>query len=245
MPELSLIVPTFNEADNLAELVRRVRSAMEGYSFELIVVDDDSPDRTAELAEQLKNGFPLKLVVRNGERGLASAVLTGFRHATGQVLGVLDADLQHPPEHLRSMLTEIHGGADLAVASRYGPGGKDAGGGFARKSRSKAATLLARAVLSYARTTPDPLSGFFLLRRDVVDGVDLKPVGYKILLEVLARGKARRVKSLPYVFHQRRRGDSKFDWREQGKSLGHILRLALAELRRGRPSHVRRAENGR
>ena len=229
MPELSLIVPTYNEAENLPELVNRVRSAMDGYSFELIVVDDDSPDHTAEVAERLKSECPIKLVVRNRERGLASAVVTGFRQARGSVLGVLDADLQHPPEHLRSMLMEIHRGADLAVGSRYGPGGREAGRGFAQKSMSRAATLLARIVLSPARTTPDPLSGFFLLRRDVVDGVELKPVGYKILLEVLARGKARRVKSLPYEFHQRKRGDSKFGWREQARSLGHILRLAFAD----------------
>jgi dolichol-phosphate mannosyltransferase len=231
MPDLSLIVPTYNEAENLPELVNRVRSAMEGYSFELIFVDDDSPDHTAAVAERLKSECPIKLVVRYRERGLSSAVLTGFGHASGPVLGVLDADLQHPPEHLRSMLMEIHRGADLAVASRYGPGGREVGGGVARKIMSRAATLLARAVLSSARMTPDPLSGFFLLRRDVVDGVELKPVGYKILLEVLSRGRARRVKSLPYVFHQRKRGDSKFGWREQAKSLGHMLRLAFAEFR--------------
>ena len=231
LPELSLIVPTYNEAENLPELVNRVRSAMKGHSFELIVVDDDSPDHTADVAERLKSECPIKLVVRNRERGLASAVLAGFRQASGSVLGVLDADLQHPPEHLRSMLMEIHRGADLAIASRYGPGRKEVGGGFARNSMSRAATLLARVVLSSARTTPDPLSGYFLLRREVVDGVELKPVGYKILLEVLARGRARRVKSLPYVFHQRERGDSKFDWREQAKSLGHILRLAFVEFR--------------
>ena len=229
MPELSLIVPTYNEAENLPELVNRVRSAMEGYSFELIVVDDDSPDRTAEVAERLKSECPIMLVVRNRERGLASAVLTGFRQARGSVLGVLDADLQHPPEHLRSMLMAIHRGADLAVASRYGSGGGQIGGGFARKFMSRAATLLARVVLSSARATPDPLSGFFLLRREVVDGVELKPVGYKILLEILARGRARRVKSLTYEFHQRRRGGSKFGWREQAKSLGHILRLAFVD----------------
>ncbi len=231
MPELSLIVPTFNEAENLAELVNRVRLAMEGYSFELIVVDDDSPDHTAEVAEQLKDGFPLKLVVRNQNRGLASAVLTGFRHASAPVLGVLDADLQHPPELVPSMLMEIRKGADLAVASRYGPGGTEAGGSASRKAMSRTAKFLGRLLVSSARSTPDPLSGFFLLRRDVVDGVELKPMGYKILLEVLARGRIRRVKSLPYEFQQRRRGNSKFGYWERTKYLGHILRLALAEFR--------------
>ena len=231
MPELSLIVPTYNEAENLPELVNRVRFAMEGYSFELIVVDDDSPDHIAEVVEQLKIECPIKLVVRKQNRGLASAVLTGFRHAGGPILGVLDADLQHPPELVPSMLMEIRKGADLAVASRYSLGGAEVGRGTFRKAMSRTATFLGRLLLSSARTTPDPLSGFFLLRREVVDGVDLKPAGYKILLEVLARGRVRRVKSLPYVFHQRKRGDSKFGYWERTQYLGQILRLAVAQFR--------------
>ena len=234
MPELSLIVPTYNEAENLPELVNRVRSALEGCSFELIVVDDDSPDQTGEVAKRLASECPIKLVVRDRERGLASAVVTGFRHASGPVLGVLDADLQHPPELVPAMLNEIHRGADLAVGSRYSPGGVEAGGSIFRRAMSRTATFWGRLFLRSARATPDPLSGFFLLRRRVVDGVDLKPVGYKILLEILARGRARRVKSLPYAFQQRKRGDSKFGYRERTKFLGHILRLAFAELRRNR-----------
>ena len=234
MPELSLIVPTYNEAENLPELIKRVRSAMEGHSFELIVVDDDSPDHTAEVVERLKSECPIKLVVRNGERGLSSAVVTGFRHATGSVFGVIDADLQHPPELVPAMLNEIRRGADLAVGSRYSPGGVEAGGDTVRRAMSRTATFLGRLLVTSAKSTPDPLSGFFLLRRDVVDGVELKPVGYKILIEVLARGRVRRVKSLPYVFQPRKRGDSKFGYRERAKYLGHILRLAFAEFRRNR-----------
>ena len=234
MPELSLIVPTYNEAENLPELVKRVRSALDGYSFELIVVDDDSPDQTAEVAERLKSECPINLVVRDRERGLASAVVTGFRHARGSVLGVLDADLQHPPELVPAMLKEIRRGADLAVGSRYSPGGVEASGDTVRRAMSKTATFLGRLLVTPAKATPDPLSGFFLLRRHVVDGVDLKPVGYKILLEILARGRPRHVKSLPYVFQRRKRGDSKFGFRERSKYLGHILRLAFAESRRTR-----------
>ena len=233
-PRLSLIVPTYNEAENLPRLVDRVRRAMGDCSFELIVVDDNSPDGTATVANGLSRDFPFKLVLRTGERGLATAVLAGFGRATGRVLGVMDADLQHPPEHLRPMLAAIDQGADLVVASRYGPGGADLGS-VVRKNMSGAASLLTRAVLSSARATPDPLSGFFLLRREVVDGVELNPVGYKILLEVLVRGRARRVTSLPYVFQRRLKGNSKFKLREQGRSLGHILRLACVEARRWRP----------
>ena len=243
-PHLSLIVPTYNEAENLPRLVNRLRLALEGCSFELIVVDDDSPDGTAEVARELSQAFPLNLVVRTDQRGLATAVLTGFRRAAGQVLGVMDADLQHPPEHLRPMLAAIDQGADLVVANRYGPGGADVGR-VVRRSMSRAATLLTRAIVSSARKTPDPLSGFFLLRREVVAGVELKPVGYKILLEVLVRGHARRVTSLPYVFQRRLTGNSKFNLSEQGRSLGHILGLACVEARQWRPfSQLGRTGNG-
>ena len=241
-PQLSLIIPTYNEAENLPRLVECVHRALEGCSFELILVDDDSPDGTATVASELSRDFTrdfpldgtLKLVVRTGERGLATAALAGFRRATGRVLGVMDADLQHPPEHLRPMLAAIDQGADLVVASRYSPGGADLGGIF-RKNTSRAASLLTRTLLSSARATPDPLSGFFLLRREVVDNVELSPVGYKLLLEVLVRGRARRVESLPYVFQRRLKGNSKFNVTQQGRSLAHILRLACIEARRWRP----------
>ena len=232
-PELSLVIPTYNEAENLPRLVERVYNALEGYSFELIVVDDNSPDGTAAVANELSREYPLKLVVRTGQRGLATAALAGFGHASGGVLGVIDADLQHPPEHLRPMLAAIDLGFDLVIASRYSPGGADLGGAV-RRSMSKAASQLTRAVVSPARKTPDPLSGFFLLRREVVDGVELKPVGYKLLLEVLVRGKTRRVTSLPYAFERRLAGNSKFNLSEQGRSLIHILGLACFQARRWR-----------
>ncbi len=231
-PHLSLVIPTYNEAENLPRLVERVYNALEGYSFELIVVDDDSPDGTAAVANELSRDFPLKLVVRTGQRALATAVLAGFHRATGRVLGVMDADLQHPPEYLTQILAAIDQGFDLVIASRYSQGGADQGS-IVRRCMSKSAALLTRTVVSPARKTPDPLSGFFLLRREVVDGVELKLVGYKILLEVLVRGKARQVTSLPYAFERRLAGNSKFNLNEQVRSLVHILRLAFAGLRRG------------
>jgi len=231
VPALSLIVPTYNEAENLPELVRRVRSAMRGYSYEVIVVDDDSPDGTAEVAEALSHECPIKVVVRKAERGLASAVVTGFRHSAAPVLGVMDADLQHPPEQLPLLMEEIYSGADLVVASRYSPGGGTVGWSIGRIFISRAATYLGRSVLSAARRTPDPLSGFFLLRREVIDGVELRPSGYKILLEVLTRGRANRVASVPYVFHKRSKGRSKLGVREQANYLFQLMSLVAVEKR--------------
>ena len=121
--ELSLIAPTFNEKENIAPLVERVHKALSQYSYELIIVDDNSPDGTAEAVKSLSRKYPVKVIVRTDERGLASAVVAGFKEAKGGVLGVIDADLQHPPESLPLLLDAIRKGADVAVGSRYIQGG--------------------------------------------------------------------------------------------------------------------------
>ena len=115
-PELSLIVPTYNEAENIPTLVQRVHQALSSHCrYELIIVDDDSPDGTAEIARSLKSQYPVEVIVRHGERGLASAVLEGFKHANGEVLGVMDADLQHPPEKIPDLLRPVRDGADVGI----------------------------------------------------------------------------------------------------------------------------------
>jgi len=174
---LSLIVPTYNERESLPILAERVHQALDGCQYELIVVDDDSPDGTAELAENLSHKYPIRVICRKGERGLATAVVGGFSHASGQVLGVIDADLQHPPEMLPKLLREIDNGADVAVGSRYIPGGGMEGWSFTRRFMSKIATMTARTFVPSIRKVKDPMSGFFLFKREVIDGVDLKPVG--------------------------------------------------------------------
>jgi dolichol-phosphate mannosyltransferase len=226
---LSLIVPTYNERESLPILVERVHHALDGYQYELIVVDDDSPDGTAELAENLSHEYPIRVVCRKGERGLATAVVGGFAHASGQVLGVIDADLQHPPEMLPELLREIDNGADVAVGSRYIPGGGMEGWSFPRRFMSKVATMIARTFVPSIRKVKDPMSGFFLFRREVIDGTELKPVGYKILLEVLARGRTSRVAEVPYTFRERELGESKLDFGEQISYLKHVLKLSSGD----------------
>ena len=224
--QLSLIVPTYNERENIAALADRVHRALDGCCYEIIVVDDNSPDGTAELAESLSSKYPIRTICRKSERGLASAVIAGFRQARGHVLGVIDADLQHPPERIPELLREIEGGADVAVASRYVAGGGVGEWGILRRMMSRAATMAGRLLLSSVRKVKDPMSGFFLLRREVIEGVELKPVGYKILLEVLARGNFETVKEVAYTFNERERGESKLDFREQVNYLEHLVNLA-------------------
>lgn len=230
--DLSLIVPTYNERENLPSLlesIHRALSTLSDFVYELIVVDDDSPDGTAELAESLAQQYPIKVIRRRDERGLATAVVEGFGHAMGRVLGVIDADLQHPPEVIPDLLRAIWGGADIAVATRYAMGGSITGLSLRRRIIAKVDTLLAYLFLPITRNIKDPLSGFFLLKREVIEGVKLMPTGYKILLEVLVRGRADRVTAVPYVFRERAGGESKLDFREQLSYFRHLCQLSEAK----------------
>lgn len=161
------------------------------------------------------------------ERGLGSAVVSGWDNAGGELLGVIDGDLQHPPEILENLLQIIdREKADIAIASRYLPGG-----GFVKRTpwqglRSRGAILLGSIFIpKILSTIKDPMSGFFILRKEVVAGKKLKPMGYKILLEVLAVGNYKKVVEFPYVFAQRKAGRTKADWREYLVSLLYLVKL--------------------
>ncbi len=223
--EFSLIVPTYCESQNIAILVERVHQSLSSYSYELVVVDDNSPDGTSEIANSLSQQYPVRVITRRNERGLASAVVEGFKQARGEILGVIDADLQHPPEVIPELLETVMSGADVVIASRYVEGGGSEGWSASRKIISKGSKLLAQVLLSSARGIKDPLSGFFLLRREVIDGVELSPTGYKILLEVLVKGKAREIAEVPYIFRVRERGTSNLTSGEGIRYLKHLTRL--------------------
>jgi dolichol-phosphate mannosyltransferase len=226
--QLSLIVPTYNEKENILPLVERVHHSVAGIDYELIIVDDGSPDGTAEEVKRLSSTYPLRLIERK-ERGLASAVVRGFAEAQGEALGVIDADLQHPPELIPELLAEIDKGAEIAIASRYVEGGGVENWAASRKIISKGATLIAHLSLPSLRRVKDPLSGFFLVRKKIVEGIILKPRGYKILLEVLARSKAKKVVEVPYTFTKREQGESKISLREEIDYLRQVATLAASE----------------
>ncbi|MGB2885154.1 MAG: glycosyltransferase family 2 protein, partial [Dehalococcoidia bacterium] len=227
--ELSLIAPTYNEKENIVPLVERVHKALSQYKYELIIVDDNSPDGTAQLANSLSSKYPLKVIVRTTERGLASAVVAGFSQAGGQVLGVIDADLQHPPEAIPALLDAIRGGADVAIGSRYVEGGGIEGWSTKREIISIGAKTIARLLLSSVKGIKDPLAGFFLFRREVIEDAVLAPTGYKILLEVLVKGNASQVVEVPYIFKERERGKSNLTFNEQLNFLKHLSHLAWFE----------------
>jgi len=213
--KLSLIIPTYNEADNIPELIERVEKSLEDMNFEVIIIDDNSKDGTADIAEKLGAKYGnIKVLRRNGRFGLGSAVVDGMRISSGDLLAVMDADLQHPPELLPMMVKTAEKGFDVVIASRYANGGGVKGWSYLRRFISAGAILLAYIFLPKVRTVRDPVSGFFLIRRGVVDGVPLDHSGYKILLEILIRGRYRRVAEVPYIFTPRRRGESKLNLSE-------------------------------
>jgi dolichol-phosphate mannosyltransferase len=223
--KISIIIPTYNEKDNIAPLVSRIAQALSGYDYEILIVDDNSQDGTIEAASALAARYPVKVLVRRSERGLATAVVHGLRSASGQIIGVMDADLQHPPEVLPDLIKAIRGGADMAVASRYIPGGGCPNWGLSRKIISKVALIISHLLLPSTRAVKDPLAGFFMFRRQQVDTAKLKPIGYKISLEVMLTGQFRNVVEVPYIFEDRSAGKSKLNPGQQIDYLRHLFSL--------------------
>jgi dolichol-phosphate mannosyltransferase len=199
--------------------------------WELIIVDDGSPDGTADLAESYADVHPVRVVRRPGKAGLASAVLAGFAQAHGDVLVVMDADLSHPPEAVPRLVSAIDEGADLAVGSRYVRGGGTEDWPLKRRVVSRAACLIGNVLVPIRDCT----SGFFAIRKSALDGVKLNPIGFKIGFEVMARARYNRAVEVPYVFRDRELGKSKFGRREVMQYLVQLGQVARDRvLRRSR-----------
>lgn len=222
---ISIIIPTYNERDNIVTLVKRIDHALPNCEYEVVFIDDSSSDGTAELVAALSTQYPVKIFVRQNKRGLASAVVDGLKHITGQMVTVMDADLQHPPEVIPELLREAKDEVDIAIASRYVKGGGCQGWGLIRRIISKGAIVLAHLLLPSTRPVRDPVSGFFMFKRQVVAGAQLKPTGYKILLEILMKGEFHSVTEVPYAFGTRSGGKSKLNTRQQIDYLKHIFCL--------------------
>jgi dolichol-phosphate mannosyltransferase len=231
--DVTVVLPTYNERENLAPLLEEIARALAPRRHQILVVDDDSPDRTWEEAERLRTRYPqLRVIRRVGEQGLASAVVRGCREAEGAIVVVMDADLQHDPSILGSLIALLEG-ADFAVAARASVEG---GLRWDRRVQSWVANTLARLVLAVPLS--DPMSGYFAMRRELferLDGGDLRPRGFKILLYLYARavdrceGRPVRVREVPFVFRSRLHGESKLT---MGVAWAY-LRM-LGELGRGR-----------
>ncbi|HWJ71539.1 MAG TPA: glycosyltransferase family 2 protein [Kaistia sp.] len=228
VPELTVVVPTFNESGNVATLSARLAVALAGRRWEAIFVDDDSPDGTAEAVRAVGARDPrIRCIRRVGRRGLAGACIEGMLAAQAAVVAVIDADLQHDESVLPAMLEAIEGGADIVVATRYAGGGEASSFSAVRGAMSRGATLATRLLLKVPSS--DPMSGFFMLRRSVVEAVapKLSTQGFKILLDILASvPPGLKVAEVSYSFGVRQSGASKLDNRVMIDFLGLLLSKA-------------------
>ena len=213
---LSVILPTYNESQNIISVIESIASALsENFAAEIIVVDDNSPDGTGDIvqdyARRVAGGrLQIGVIRRPSKLGLSSAILEGARGATGEVVVVMDSDMSHPPQTIPHMVEEMHRSkCDIVVASRYIKGGAVSGWPFKRKIMSKGATKIAR--YSLGIRIKDPMSGFFAFRRHIINGIKFDSIGYKMLLEILVKAKGARVREIPYTFINRRFGSSKLD----------------------------------
>lgn len=237
----SLVIPTYQERHNIEKIIKILTQLLNEFiprQYELIIVDDDSPDGTWEIAQSLIAEYPhLQVIRRQHERGLSSAVIRGWQVAKGTILGVIDGDLQHPPEILKQLLQAIAQGADLAVASRHVDGGGVSSWSMIRRCLSRGAQILGLILLpGVLGRVSDPMSGYFILRRTCIAGITLNPVGYKILLEVIGRGKINEITEVGYVFCERQEGESKVTWKQYVEYLHHLIRLRFS---RGVYSQIR------
>ena len=237
-PELSVVVPTLNESENIVDFLAAVRRTLDAClpgRYEVIVVDDDSADGTGTIAAGLMEGFPqLRVVRRQNEGGLAVAVIRGWQVARGKMLGTINADFQHPPDVLGRLL-EREAGADLLVATRHSDGGGLGDWGLTRRITSWGAAQIGKWLLPevYARVS-DPLSGCYLVRRSAIAGVELRPLGYKSLMEILVRGNVREIHECGYEMRKRERGQSKVHVLHPLQYLRHVMRLRAAARERAR-----------
>jgi len=215
-PELSVVVPTFKERANVPLLVEKLARTLIGVDWEVIFVDDNSPDGTAAAARAIgATDYRVRCIRRIGRRGLAGACIEGMLASQAGYVAVMDADLQHDERLLTGMLEKLRGDTDLAVASRYVAGGSAAGLSSAgREHASRLSTVLAQRLLGV--TLSDPMSGFFMIRRERFEELAprLTTQGFKILLDIAATARGTlRIAELPLVFAERQHGESKLDTR--------------------------------
>lgn len=229
--KVTIVSPTYNEAENVARLAHDVGSVLSGIEYELLIADDDSPDCTWAVAEELATRNPrIRVLRRTVNRGLSSAVIEGFLTSSGEYVGVIDADLQHDPAILPQMIAALESGAEIAVGSRYVHGGGTGSWNAARRFQSWFATKLAQIFLGVR--LKDPMSGYFVLRRKDFNRVhkQLDASGFKILLEIIARLAPSELEEIPYTFRPRMAGQSKlsskivFQYLEQLWKLSSVSR---------------------
>lgn len=254
IPLASIIIPTFNESQNILELIQSISCIGDRFSAEVIVVDDNSPDKTGSIVKEyahdlhshsihqqqqhstknlrIQEVFSVRVICRHSKDGLVSALLEGVKSSFGNFIVILDADFSHPPNVVLDMVNELRNSDyDIVSASRYLKGGQIIGWPLRRRLISKSAALLARTILGLNHIT-DPISGFFSFKRDLVTHITFNTSCYKLLLEILVKADNAKVKEIPYTFTDRKSGSSKFDYKvilDFEKALLHLYAFNNSE----------------
>jgi dolichol-phosphate mannosyltransferase len=223
-PDFTLVVPTYNEREQVPRLIEEIFAVCSAHQLspEVIVVDDNSPDGTGARAEELADRWPVRVLHRRAKLGLGSAVMAGVDASTTSIVGVMDADLSHPPRLVPALFNALKSlKADMVVASRYVPGGRTEQWPWIRHAMSRVACWAARPL------TPvrDPMSGFFLMRKDLVSGLRTSTQGFKIGLELLVRTRPQSVAEIAYTFQNRTGGRSKMNAGEVFRYLRQLISL--------------------
>ncbi len=231
-PEFSLIIPTYNEAENIVPLLQVVHASLGPISHEIIVVDDDSPDQTWKRVQEFSEKNPWAIGHRRiGERGLSSAVIKGFDLSQGAIIGVMDADLSHDEKILPQLIQKIRDGAVLAIGSRRIKGGGATSWPWYRRMTSSGATWIAKLLLDLPLS--DPMSGYFVLQRSLYESCRdrLEPQGYKILLEIYCKSRPDKIAEVPFVFKDRTQGYSKLSGAVMSQYLTMVWKLRASNER--------------
>ena len=232
-PVLSIVIPTYNERDAVEEQIKKILDTLDKAKIpgEVVIVDDDSPDKTWEHCENLKSKYNIQVLRRIGKKGLSSAVIDGFGIARGEIKGVMDADGSHDAVILPDMVKSIQSGeCDLAIGSRYIKGGGTKDWPWFRIFISKFAIALGRPLTSVRDIT----TGYCIFRKDVIEGVELNPVGWKIVLEIIIKGNHKKWKEFPYIFRDREKGQSKLGNKAIFNYLKHLMDLAGYMIKTGK-----------
>ncbi len=235
---ISIVIPTYNEKDNILPLLSRIHGALPGIPHEVVFVDDSKDDTPEVIAKAAETDPTVVLHHRTNEKGLATAVVKGFSLAKGDYVAVMDADLQHPPEVLLDMYAAMLAKADMAIPSRFIPGGSDGGLNLWRKFVSGTARYIGKILLPSLRKITDPTSGLFMIRRELLKDVTLNPIGWKIMVEVIAMCPVKNVLETPYVFHDREAGESKLSTKVTLQYLKQVFHLMKHANNKGKGMRV-------
>ncbi len=229
-PSISIVIPTYKEADNIERLVRGINGAMQDLShkYEIVIVDDSSEDGIEALVLMLSKELPIRIKIRRAERDLSASVIDGFKIAIGDILVVMDADLSHPPDKLPELIIPIiEGKCDISIGSRFIKGANIEGFGLFRRVNAFVSRVLARPFVKVS----DPMSGFFAFRKNLIADYNiLNPIGFKIGLEILVKSGTESIVEIPIRFAGRYAGKGKLSMRQQLKYLRHLFRLFLFKL---------------